>query len=55
MHSVYDAIYDPSQHFGRSIPILQSNGTGKSCLVEELGNKVHHSAPVIMDRLTSML
>jgi hypothetical protein len=37
---VYNEIYDPRQHFGRCIPIVQSNCTGKSRLVQELGNKV---------------
>jgi hypothetical protein len=37
---VYREIYDPKVHFGRSIPILQSSGTGKSRLIDELGNLV---------------
>ena len=39
--SIYDRIYDPKLHFGRCISILQSSGTGKSRLVEELGKEVH--------------
>ncbi|OBZ69610.1 hypothetical protein A0H81_10227 [Grifola frondosa] len=34
----YDRMYDPTNHFGRTIAIVQSSGTGKSRLVKELGN-----------------
>jgi hypothetical protein len=37
---IYDHIYDPKIHFGRTIPLLQSSGTGKSRMVDEMGNKV---------------
>ena len=37
---VYGRIYDPKRHYGRSIAILQSSATGKSRLVQELGNEV---------------
>ncbi|THH11518.1 hypothetical protein EW146_g8010 [Bondarzewia mesenterica] len=33
----YEAMYDLRKHYGRIIPIVQSSGTGKSRLVEELG------------------
>jgi hypothetical protein len=38
--SIYDHIYDSSVHFGRIIPIVQSSGTGKSRLVDEIGHEV---------------
>ena len=38
---VYRQIYDDEAHFGRSISLLQSSGTGKSRLVEQLGHLVH--------------
>lgn len=37
---IYGKIYNPKQHYGRSIAILQSSGTGKSRMVQELGNEV---------------
>jgi hypothetical protein len=37
---VYSKIYDPKKHHGRSIAVLQSSVTGKSRMVEELGNEV---------------
>jgi hypothetical protein len=37
---IYGVIYDRKRRFGRSISILQSSGTGKSRLVEEIGHEV---------------
>ena len=37
---MYDHNYDPEVHFGDTIPLLQSSGTGKSCMVDEIGNTV---------------
>lgn len=37
---IYRKIYDPSQHFGRIIPIVQSSGTGKSRLLVEVNETV---------------
>jgi hypothetical protein len=38
--NVYERIYNPAQHYGWSIAILQSSATGKSRIVYELGEKV---------------
>jgi hypothetical protein len=37
---VYREIYDDRLYFGRWISLLQSSGTGKSRLVEQLGRLV---------------
>jgi len=37
---VYREIYDDRVYFGRWISLLQSSGTGKSRLVEQLGRLV---------------
>jgi len=37
---IYDQFYDPNIHFGRTIPLLQSSGTGKSRMMYEMGKKV---------------
>jgi len=37
---VYSKIYKQDRHYGRSIALLQSSGTGKSRLVHELGKRV---------------
>ncbi|OBZ66974.1 hypothetical protein A0H81_13300 [Grifola frondosa] len=35
----YEQMYDSQRHYGRTIPIVQSSGTGKSRLVKELGDE----------------
>ncbi|KZT20204.1 hypothetical protein NEOLEDRAFT_1182730 [Neolentinus lepideus HHB14362 ss-1] len=35
----YDKMYRPEEHYGRSIAIVQSSGTGKSRLMKEVGTK----------------
>jgi hypothetical protein len=40
---IYDQFYDRRIHFGRTIPLLQSSGTGKSRLVSQMGSKVRFS------------
>jgi hypothetical protein len=37
---IYDKMYDPKIHFGRIIPLLQSSGTGKSRILDEIGKMV---------------
>ncbi|EIW79940.1 hypothetical protein CONPUDRAFT_155332 [Coniophora puteana RWD-64-598 SS2] len=37
---MYDKMYDKDKHFGRCIPIIQSSGTGKSRLMDELAKTV---------------
>jgi hypothetical protein len=37
---IYRKMYDREKHFGRCISIVQSSCTGKSRLVQELGNRV---------------
>jgi hypothetical protein len=44
----YSKIYDPKKHYGRSIAVLQSSATGKSRMVEELGNEVRVRRAVIV-------
>ena len=39
----YESIYNSVNHYGRCIAILQSSGSGKSRLVEELGSRACHS------------
>lgn len=36
----YEKNYDPAIHYGRTIAILQSSGTGKSRLVDQLASVV---------------
>ena len=36
----YDRIYHDLMHYGRCIAVVQSSGTGKSRMVQELGLKV---------------
>ncbi|KAF8324213.1 uncharacterized protein EI90DRAFT_3076347, partial [Cantharellus anzutake] len=43
---VYDKIYDSSLYYGRSIPILQSSGTGKSRLVAEVLKNVRRNQQI---------
>lgn len=42
---VCQEIYDPKNHNGRVIAILQSSACGKSRLIKELSNKVCTSLP----------
>jgi len=42
---VYSDIYNNERHYGRSIALLQSSGTGKSRLVHELGKQVRYPSP----------
>ncbi|KAF8324171.1 uncharacterized protein EI90DRAFT_3076135, partial [Cantharellus anzutake] len=43
---VYDEIHNSTLYYGRSIPILQSNGTGKSRLVAEVLKNVCRNQPI---------
>ena len=36
----YESTYDPEIHYGHTIVIVQSSGTGKSRLVDEIGRQV---------------
>ena len=45
LKSVYEENYNSVAHYGRTIPILQSSGTGKSRLVKEIGNTVRRISP----------
>jgi hypothetical protein len=42
---IYNHIYNPKIHFGRTIPLLQSSGTGKSRMVYEMGYQVCFAFP----------
>ncbi|KAF8331366.1 uncharacterized protein EI90DRAFT_3057693, partial [Cantharellus anzutake] len=53
--NAYGEMYDSDLHYGRSIPILQSSGTGKSRLVAEVLKRVYRNQPTILVKLCTDL
>lgn len=57
---VYERIYDPESHFGKTIAIVQSSGMGKSRTMAELCQKVwssikHSMRPLMQNSAYSVL
>lgn len=40
LENTYASMYDSQAHFGHSIPVIQSSGSGKSRMMEEVSHKV---------------
>ncbi|KAF8324221.1 uncharacterized protein EI90DRAFT_3076383, partial [Cantharellus anzutake] len=51
----YGEMYNSDFHYGRSIPILQSSGTGKSRLVAEVLKRVYRNQPITLVKLCTDL